>query len=422
MKNGDFSIRVLRQSDKALSRISRGENLDNIVDELRNRKVGPAVADLLFNYFRNKAIIDFLITKFSKKSNKNATSKKFLRIIALVFTQAKFQTGIDDFAAVDVGVGFSKRKYGNKVAGFINAILRSLLAEDFATCLNEAPDNVRLNMPEQHYLRWLKEFGKEKLAKFSEVFHHKPLLTFRLIGDIPESELAEKGCQEFFQKELLTEYRFFEVAKPSVLFASDWLTKGKIYIQDVSTLSPCLFFEPSDRDFIYDLCSAPGGKSLILLERMKNGILVSADISFKRQQRTLENLSKCRQKYSAVIVSSALMPALKPCSADWVLLDVPCSNTGVIRRRPDVLWNLTENKINDLILLQRKIISNGANLVRLGGKIIYSTCSIESRENQVQVKDFLMKHKNFELTRERLLLPDEHHDGGYAALLTKISS
>ena len=98
---------------------------------------------------------------------------------------------------------------------------------------------------------------------------------------------------------------------------------------------------------------------------------------------------------------------------------MPCSNTGVIRRRPDAIWNFSEKKIRELVSIQKRILANSAKLVKPGGVLIYSTCSIEEEENSKQVEHFLSKNPTFKLEQERQLYPTLIHDGGYAALLRK---
>lgn len=421
MNKGNFSKKVLQVADASLRRLSQGDNLDIILDGLRLQEVGATVADLLFSYFRNKELTDFYIKYCSEKagSARKKIPAKFQRLIVIAFTQSKYQRGIDEYAAVDLAVGFAKRKYGSRIAGYINALLRRLLIENLEVLAKEAPEHVRLNFPKAVFKRWQQEFGEEKVADFATVFSSKPNLSFRLVGNISEETLKEKKCYEIELPSWAGKYRFFEATEPNLVFAAKWLEKGMIYIQDISTLSPCLFYHPGPNDLVYDLCAAPGGKSLILSERMKSGLLVAADVSLKRQQRTVENLEKSGNKNHSVIISSAIKPALRPETADYVLLDVPCSNTGVCRRRPDVLWNLTDKKLAELVKIQSDIIIKGAELVKQGGTLIYSTCSIEKQENQAQIAALLNQHTEFSLAGERQLFPAPTHDGGYAALLRK---
>ena len=187
-------------------------------------------------------------------------------------------------------------------------------------------------------------------------------------------------------------------------------------------MSPISFFNPGENEIVYDLCAAPGGKSVALYQKMSSGELVANDISEKRQQRTKENLNKVKGNSKvkvSVFVSSESGFSLPEKSADWLLLDVPCSNTGVIRKRPDVKLKFNNKQLKELIKIQKDILNRASRLLKDEGYLIYSTCSIEQEENSFQVERFLKENSEYSLVKERILLPCEIHDGGYSALLHK---
>ncbi|MDD5728012.1 MAG: RsmB/NOP family class I SAM-dependent RNA methyltransferase, partial [Victivallales bacterium] len=172
---------------------------------------------------------------------------------------------------------------------------------------------------------------------------------------------------------------------------------------------------------VLDICSAPGGKSLILADRLgPGGRLIAADRSAGRQRLTRENFA-CRNFACAweIITSAAETPDLPLAAFDLVLADVPCTNTGVFRHKPDALWRFSEKSLESTVKLQRSILERAAALTAPGGTLVYSTCSIEQEENQLQVAALLAADRNFELLEEKLLLPEKFHDGAYAALLQR---
>ncbi len=122
---------------------------------------------------------------------------------------------------------------------------------------------------------------------------------------------------------------------------------------------------------------------------------------------------------ASVQLMDATRPTLEESSVDAILLDVPCSNTGVIRRRPDVRRNFSEANLRRLLDVQRRILEASARLVRPNGRIVYSTCSIENDENSLQIREFLKTHPEFSLKEERQLYPTPEHDGAYAAALSR---
>ena len=141
------------------------------------------------------------------------------------------------------------------------------------------------------------------------------------------------------------------------------------------------------------------------------------DRSAKRQQRTAENLERC--KVNAEILCFDAAKDKLDMQYDVVFADVPCSNSGVFRKRPDVLYRLNEKTLNEIVQIQCSILDNVCDAVADGGLLLYSTCSIESVEDTFQIKKFCQRHNEFELLEERLTLPTLEHDGAYCACLRR---
>jgi len=414
----NFAVNFIERGVSSLKDISNGKTLDDVLDKNRGDTINSALADCLFHYFRNKVKIDYIISNVLKKK----TKKKFTYIILIAYIQSKYQNGISQAVAVDCAVAYSKKKFGLKIAAFINGTLRKLLSLNTESILKNAPEHVKLNIPELLFKRWSIHFEKQTILDLSDSFAKKPAFTFRIINNI--NSLPKKILENSTQINLpkwADDYIFFETNDPKEVFNSNQHKNGNIYIQDPSTVSPCSFYLPKPEDIVYDLCSAPGGKSLLLLEKIINGILIAADSSYKRQLRTYENLNKTNHDNLFLVCASSLLnPSLKTNSADFILLDVPCSNTGVIRRRPDVLWNFSEKKLTSLLKIQKQLLREATKLLKPGGSLVYSTCSIEPEENQRQIDEFLSScNESFQLKQSRQLMPSTSHDGGYSALLIK---
>jgi 16S rRNA (cytosine967-C5)-methyltransferase len=144
---------------------------------------------------------------------------------------------------------------------------------------------------------------------------------------------------------------------------------------------------------VADLCAAPGGKALALAETA--GYLAAADLGFGRLARLRENLRRLEGLPVGLVVADARQPPFRP--VDAVLIDVPCTGTGTFRRHPDGRWRLGPEDLESLVRLQREILEAAASVVRPGGLLIYSTCSLEPEENEEQVDAFLNEHPEFEL-------------------------
>jgi 16S rRNA (cytosine967-C5)-methyltransferase len=156
----------------------------------------------------------------------------------------------------------------------------------------------------------------------------------------------------------------------------------------------------------------------MLFDKYPDAVITAADKSEKRLAQMQENFQRLKVKANTVC-ADALTPEFEKETFDLVFIDAPCTNTGVMRRRPDAAWRFSGNRLEDTAKLQRKILNALAPLVRKGGILLYSTCSIEPEEDGLQVERFISEHPEFELEDSQLLLPDFMHDGAFAARLRK---
>ena len=193
------------------------------------------------------------------------------------------------------------------------------------------------------------------------------------------------------------------------------------YIQDPSTLLAPALLQAQPGESVADLCAAPGGKAILLAEALRGqGALHCFDRAAAKLDRLRSNLAAFHNV--TVAEADAATAVLPAASMDAVLLDVPCTNTGVIRRRPDVRWSFSNAKLQELAALQKAILNAAAQAVKPGGRLVYSTCSLEPEENHLQVEAFLASHPEFNCRAQRLIVPTLAHDGAFAALLIKAKS
>ena len=195
--------------------------------------------------------------------------------------------------------------------------------------------------------------------------------------------------------------------------------KGLFYIQDPSTILAVTELDPQSYDHVLDLCAAPGGKTTFIAQLMKNqGRLVARDNAPDRVKLIQENCTRL----GVTCVEPGLISALPPPPShfDKILVDVPCSNTGVMRRRVDLRWRLRPEEIKRLRSTQLELLRTAAVQLKKGGTLVYSTCSLEPEENGEVVKTFLSENAGFQLQLERQLLPfTDGVDGAYVARITR---
>ncbi|MCI7643645.1 MAG: methyltransferase domain-containing protein [Lentisphaeria bacterium] len=387
-------------------------SLDDFLDRELPHELRGGVGDLLFAYYRHRRSIDRAIVKNTQK----APQIELRQILAAAITQIKYQTGIVPESAVNVAVDFVKYRQGRGAGNFVNAVLRTIMRS--LDTVKDLPGKI---FPDEYY-RMLKRNELQNEAKrLEELFLGRSELTFRQCRDILSEELAELGAVELDELDFIpADWKFYRCGEPAKLFSGDYLTRGRIYIQDPATaLAPGLA-ELSGSETVLDLCAAPGGKSLLLFSRLNGrGKLIAGDISERRLELVRDNFARHQVAAEVRVMDGRELP-FEAASLDLILVDAPCSNLGVFRKRPDVPSNYQPEKQAELIEIQRRILISAADKVKVGGAIIYSTCTIDRLENDDNVAWFLENHPEYELATKKLLLPKEYHDGAFAAKLRRV--
>ena len=423
------SEKILEKACCALADWEEGATLDDCLDSLDIQEehetdaktIRSAVSSLLFEYFRHKKFVDSLIRRFARKGE---VHREVRIVLQCVITQAFYQTGIAAESAANVAVDYAKRESGRARSAFVNAFLHTLLRAKEEGKTGEEP----FLFPEELHKKHVAAFGKEKADEIASFFASDPFPCFRMREPLSAEELDKFGAKSVPSfPETPIPFPFFEISSVKEFFASRIQESGKVYLQDPATalciaLAKEVFPGGVLTGKVLDSCAAPGGKTLMLadLTADRGAKITACDRSKSRCALMNVNFKRAGTrimvKHLAAQEASSFFP---PENFDLVLADVPCSNTGVIRRRPDAPWRYTEKHLRELVLLQKEILSALAPLVKKGGFLLYSTCSIEEEEDFLQTKDFLETHKNFSPVSEKLLFPAAHHDGAYAALLKR---
>ncbi len=204
-----------------------------------------------------------------------------------------------------------------------------------------------------------------------------------------------------------------------------WINSGVAYVQDPSTLVACDLLRPEPGETVLDACAAPGGKAGYLSQLMRNeGRLVACDYDKVRLQRLEGNLQRLGVANAEIVGFDWLheTPAFPTGSFDAILVDAPCTNTGVIRRRTDVRWRLTPQDFGRMQRLQVRLLESVLPYLKVGGRLVYSTCSIETDENEEVVRQVLQHSPGYKLVGTRHVVPTRDElDGAFAALLCRMS-
>ncbi|MBR0458703.1 MAG: methyltransferase domain-containing protein [Victivallales bacterium] len=375
--------------------------------------------NILMTLERNRPSLEWLLKSRCRGKVKPTTRNVLLWALVEILKMG----GVPAPAVVDTAVSYIKRRHSASEANFVNAVLRGICRDCAAgeTALFEkAPPAIRANLPAEFWERWLAQFGTQEAERLATILQVPAQVVLRLRQWPELAQELPTDLLPFPAPDWAPNARLFTPA-PELKSLDSIMARGDFYIQDPSTLLAPTLLAAKPGETIADLCCAPGGKSRCLAEAMRGeGTLLCTDIAPNKLARVRQNLAPFPN-----VQLQTLDAASDPLPKDRfhaILLDVPCSNSGVIRRRPDVRSNFSLDKLQELLSLQSQILDNAATAVRPAGRLVYSTCSIETDENQRQVQAFLERHPNWSLVSQRTILPDNSHDGSFAALLSRRES
>lgn len=313
-------------------------------------------------------------------------------------------------------VGIAKTLLSEAEARCVNAVLRKVLAA-WMDLDASASKPIRFALPDWLWERWEAQFGAENTEALAKWTLEVPPVYVRVaqLDPMPDC-LHATQWPDFYTYDLAQ----WEHVVPL-------LHKGVAYAQDPSTAVPPRLAAIQPGESVLELCASPGGKSGQLIEALgsdPNGLLVAVDLPGERMKRLDDNLRKWSTGNGPEIQLIAedvfALSTDNLGQYDAVMLDAPCSNTGVIRRRVDVKWRLSDADIQACAQLQAELLAKAAEFVRPGGRLIYSTCSIEAEENEAVIEWFVEQFPDFELVEAAIALPwEQHHDGGGAFRLNR---
>ena len=396
----DGILRAMDEIDNC--RASLDDILDNkhlIIPEMRR-----TAAHWLFSIYRYRLDIEHYIRVFARKGTiKNALFQLSLASLA----HCAFQNSIAREKSVNAFVEYAKVNIGLSEGRFLNALLRKF-------CREEVVFSPRLT--KWCRKKWLENYGDDFINQAMEILKTEAEPVFRM-----REKFSAAGLDaELFETEILTRFKFYRTKSLDKCINSECFKKGGIYIQDTATGVPvemaAKYINFTNGKFI-DVCGAPGGKAIMFHDLFPEWEITIADVSKKRQNRTLDNLKRCRIRSKLRCCNAASCEFTE--KYDVVLADVPCSNSGVFRKRPDVLFRLNDAEVAEMVKIQRSILENIFPAVGAGGLLVYSTCSIEPEEDSEQIAAFLAAHPGFVLLEEKLTLPNTEHDGSYCACMRR---
>lgn len=381
-------------------------------DELEPRERAQ-VREYVQNIFRRRSYLDFLIDHYSS-IGVDEMKAELKNILRLGIYDLLFMDSTPDYAAINEAVEIAKAMLGSKTGDLVNAIMRNLQRDIENLPKPAYKDRTKLvattfSHPEWMVARWSKRFGEREAFQLMQANNTRPNYYVRVntLRTKPENfELRmDKMGVEFEASDWLP--NFYKVDSVQPFIEKGLLAKGLCQVQDIAAGLAPFVLDPQPGEKIYDLCAAPGTKSIMIsdLTEAQSDIL-SVDISADRLEKLAESAISHGAENIKIRRGDVLELSLP--LADAVLLDAPCTGTGVLSKRADLRWRRDEEGLKKAVELQEQLLEEAANMVKVGGRLVYSTCSLEPEENMEQIKKLIDKmDDNFELQPLEDYVPEE---------------
>jgi len=390
------------------------------------------VKRLVMGVVERKLMLDHVIDAVSK--TKVTKMKSAIRGIIRMGVYQLLYMNVPDSAACNESVKLVKKRGFTNLGGFVNGVLRTVAKnKDGLTDLTTVKDDItrmslRFSMPEWIVRYFCDNYGEEAAEKaFGHYF--EPSKTFIRCNSskIAPDELYERLKARGIAAEKTDIERCLKISDYSKLGGIPEFEEGLFTVQDMSSIMAGEIADVKPGMKVLDLCAAPGGKSLNIADRMmsaKNkasvqGTVTACDISEQKVRLIDENIARCGFQNIETRVNDAtvFVPDFEN-AFDIVIADVPCSGLGIIGRKPDIKYNMKPEGQKELVALQRSILENAVRYVKQGGRLLFSTCTVNRAENEENVS--FIERKGFKCELQKQLLPgDNGADGFFYAKLLK---
>lgn len=364
------------------------------------------IKEITTGVVRNKTYLDYVIRQNSRVRF-NRIHKIILIILEMAIYQMYFLDKVPDYSIVDESVNLAKI-YGNKGSiSFTNGILRSIAKKKPAqVTLKNSIDNLSTyySHPRFYTEYFYENYGEEFTKKLLKANNEKAPFTIRVNSfKTNRDDLIKNLSQLGFEIEETTYDKALNVLNPNGIIDIEYFEKGHFYVQDLGSILVSSFLNPRKDSKVLDLCAAPGGKTTHLSELMENtGEIVACDKSKGKINLIKENAQRLGcQNISPMINDARVLNDDFVNKFDYVLVDAPCSGTGLYRKKPDIKWNKGIDDLKDLGKIQLEILNNAKEYVKDQGLLLYSTCSLSKIENEDVIENFLSENKNFKIKKLR---------------------
>ena len=352
------------------------------------------ITEIFYGVLRNKNFLDYMIEK-----NTKVIKKEWIRnLLRISIYQLTFMSS--DAKGVVWEATEIAKKHGIAISKFINGTLRNYLRNkdlEIKKLHDEKNYEILYSIPQYFCDILEKQYGSENLNQAIISLKKIPYLSVR----VNKLKYSEEEFEEFLKEkdiQIIKKVDSVYYVNSGLIINSKEFKEGKIIAQDASSYLAAKNLGVKSDDLVLDICAAPGGKTAVLAEEMKNkGEIIAIDIHQHKKKLIEENMKKLGIDIVKATVLDARNVNKQGRKFDKILVDVPCSGYGVIRKKPEILYTKNRENIEELASLQLEILNSAADILKDGGELIYSTCTIISQENTENVEKFLNERKEFKV-------------------------
>jgi len=354
----------------------------------------------------------------------------FKAVLYVGLYQLLLMDNVEEYAAISETVEAAKgRPGGPGNAKMVNAVLRRAQREreEIFRELKRQPEDIRLSHPDFLLERWRRQYGEIEARKLAEWNNRPPDTILRVEQTVISSNdflvKMEAAGIELSPHPFSDREKFYILPRGLTVRQLPGYAEGWFTVQDPATSVPVDLLRPFPGESVLDACAAPGGKTAMVASRMRGeGELVAMDLHDDRIAVLKENMDRLGLGWVELVQGDALDPkkVLGDRTFDAILLDVPCLNTGVLRRRIDARWRVNTNRLKAITEIQYGLLSACAELLKENGRIVYSTCSLEAEENEDLVARWVREHPGFSKAKAKKAFPPKTGtDGAFAAVIRR---
>ncbi|PHI10043.1 16S rRNA (cytosine(967)-C(5))-methyltransferase RsmB [Fusobacterium polymorphum] len=393
------AINLISQVDKgAYSNIALNETFKTLDI---NSKEKAFITEIFYGVIRNKKFLDYIIERYTKDIR-----KEWIRnLLRISIYQITFMNS-DNKGVVWEATELAK-KYSIAISKFINGTLRNYLRNkdsELKRLDDEKNYEILYSIPRWFYDTLEKQYGNDNLKQAITSLKKIPYLSVR----VNKLKYSEEEFEEFLKEkdiQIIKKVDTVYYVNSGLIINSEEFKTGKIIAQDASSYLAAKNLGAMPNELVLDICAAPGGKTAVLAEEMKNnGEVIAIDIHQHKIKLIDTNMKKLGIDIVKAIVIDARNVNKQGRKFDKILVDVPCSGYGVIRKKPEILYSKNRENVEELAKLQLEILNSAADILKDGGELIYSTCTITDEENTNNIKKFLEERKEFKI--EKLYIPE----------------